>query len=232
MSKTVFDHLNEQVDSVVRGRRFIIAEIGKLKLSVEDLKEGIDNSGAKELSSTIGELKSFISQAVNTLGELKSSVSQLSLSIGSLNKSVENTYNIVRNINPNTVSGATQSNIPQNQSLSTPVSAPPTQFNAPAPQAISKPVASNTASVKTQISSPENQFDNVITAAKSNASCKELGVLIDNIRTNLSKANPLNPTLFELSMEAGRLKSLGDKTLESNGIQTLEQKIVKWKSKS
>jgi len=54
--------------------------------------------------------------------------------------------------------------------------------------------------------------------------------MIDQLRTKLSKENPLNPILFELSMESGRLKALGDAPLNESNLNTLTQKIYKWKT--
>jgi hypothetical protein len=75
-------------------------------------------------------------------------------------------------------------------------------------------------------------FDRILQSAQSGTPAKDLGGMIDALRTALSKANPLNPILFELSMEAGRLKSLGGNPLDESNIGSLQQKIDKWKSKS
>jgi hypothetical protein len=75
-------------------------------------------------------------------------------------------------------------------------------------------------------------FDSLIQAANSGKTAKDLGDMIDLIRTNLAKANPLNPILFELTIEAGRLKSMGSKALDPPAITQLQQKVDKWKSKS
>lgn len=56
--------------------------------------------------------------------------------------------------------------------------------------------------------------------------------MLDTLRANLSKVNPLNPILFELSMEAGRLKSLGQKTLSDADVAALETKVSNWRAKS
>ncbi|MHA1341848.1 MAG: hypothetical protein ACTSO2_17915 [Promethearchaeota archaeon] len=76
------------------------------------------------------------------------------------------------------------------------------------------------------------KFDNILNAARSGTAAKDLGAMIDQLRSELSKINPLDSKLFELSMEAGRLKSLGTKILDPNGVAILEQKINKWKSQS
>jgi hypothetical protein len=216
--KTVYEHLLESVDNVVKGRRYIIAEIGKVKVSVDDLKASLDQSSMGEVANTVNELKNFIQNAVNTLGTLKNSIAQLSSSITSLSSTVENTYNIVKNMK----AGGT-------------ISAPVTSSFAPQPVAPSfsapQPVAPSL-SASPAPSSSGNKFDNVLSAAKSGTSAKDLGVMLDQIRSELSKINPLDSKLFELSMEAGRLKSLGAKSLDSNGISTLEGKINKWKSQN
>lgn len=232
MSKTVFDHLSESIDQVVKGRRYIISEIGKLKVSVEDLKDALDQSTMGDVAQTVTDLKDFIQNAVQTLGQLRNSVSQLSSSISGLTSTVENTYRIVKNMKSGGGMPAARPSAPAPQpsapapqpTRSQPSTPPPaTQPSTPAPQPSAPAPSSGGSGV---------DFDKVLNSAKSGTSAKELGGMIDNLRTQLSKINPLDSKLFELSMEAGRLKSLGDKPLDSNNIGTLEQKITKWKSQS
>ena len=63
--KTVFDHLSEQIDQVVRGRRYIIAEIGKLKVSLMNFKDAIEkSSGGSGIGSLVNDMKSFMKSKV------------------------------------------------------------------------------------------------------------------------------------------------------------------------
>ena len=236
MSKTVFDHLSEQIDQVVRGRRFIIAEVGKLKVSVEDLKDAVGGQGTTDIAGTVNDLKVFIQQAVSSLGELKSSLGQLSASMGALNNTVENTYNVVKS-RPATSAAAPRAAAPTynapaptpTPTYTAPRAAAPT-YNAPAPTPTPTYTAPRAAAPAP--SAGGDVFANILNAAKSGKPSVELGGMIDSIRTGLSKKNPLNPILFELSMEAGRLKSLGTKTMDGSAVATFEQKIQKWKAKS
>ncbi|MBD3352082.1 MAG: hypothetical protein GF364_11400 [Candidatus Lokiarchaeota archaeon] len=239
MSKTVFEHISEQVDQVVKGRRYIIAEIGKLKVSVEDLKEVLEVSSMGDLASSVSDLKNFIQTAVNTLGNLKNSVSQLSSSISSLSTTVQNTYNVVKDMKSGggmPMSSAPKPSMPSMPSMGAPKPSMPS-MGAPKPSMPSMPSMGAPKSAPSvaapQSSSGGNtgsKFDNILSAAKSGTNAKDLGGMIDKLRSELSKANPLDSKLFELSMEAGRLKSLGDKALDQNALSTLEQKINKWKS--
>ena len=205
--KTVFDHLSEQIDSVVRGRRYIIAEIGKLKVTLEEFREAIEEQaggGGGGIASIAGEMKNFMQNTISTLSELKGTISQLSGTVNNLQTRVQQLSGQVQNVKSS--GGA-----PQQQY------SPPPQQQAPPPQ---------------QQAPQGSPLDALLNTAKSGATAKDLGVKIDELRSDLSKKNPLNPILFELSIEAGRLKSMGDKALDSNGISNLEQKITKWKSKS
>lgn len=230
--KTVYEHLLESVDNVVKGRRYIIAEIGKVKVSVDDLKSALDQSSMGEVANTVNELKNFIQNAVNTLGTLKNSISQLASSITALSSTVENTYNIVKNIKagggvtPSPISTSYMAPQPVTPSFSASQPIAPI-YSAPQPVTSSFSIPQNVSPVS---SAGGNKFDNVLVAAKSGTVAKDLGVMLDQIRSDLSKVNPLDSKLFELSMEAGRLKSLGTKSLDDNGIATLEGKINKWKS--
>ncbi|MHA1395484.1 MAG: hypothetical protein ACTSRZ_18430 [Promethearchaeota archaeon] len=239
MSKTVFEHLSEQISQVVRGRRFIISEIGKLKTVVQDLQDALEKSNLSSVANTINELKSFIQNAVTTLGNLKNSISQLSSTISSLSSSVENTYNIVKGLKAGTIGrpaaptfqpSAPQPAAPTFQPSAPQPAAPTFQPSAPQPAAPTfQPPAPQPAASSGNIAM---KFDNILNAARSGTAAKDLGAMIDQLRSELSKINPLDSKLFELSMEAGRLKSLGTKILDPNGVAILEQKINKWKSQS
>ncbi|MHA1871689.1 MAG: hypothetical protein ACTSXF_12140 [Promethearchaeota archaeon] len=252
MPQSVYEHLAEQLDQVVRGRRFIISEIGKLKVTVDDLKVALESSNIGEIAGTVSQLKNFISQAVTTLGDLKNSISQLSSSVSALSTTVSNTYNIVKNIK---ASGGVKAAAPAPSAsapaYTAPASAPTTSSTtfssnvaskpAPTSSSFSAPTTPKPAIPQTQTPAPSvpaapqgggDIFDKILNSAKAKTPAVELGKMIDQLRSDLSKKNPLNPILFELSMEAGRLKSLGSKTLDAAGIQGLAAKIQNWKAKS
>ncbi len=97
--KTVFDHLSEQIDQVVRGRRYIIAEIGKLKVSLDEFKEAIDkSSGGSNLGTLVNDMKSFMQTTVTTLTDLKGTISQLSGVVNNLQSQVQQLNNQVQAI--------------------------------------------------------------------------------------------------------------------------------------
>jgi hypothetical protein len=95
------------------------------------------------------------------------------------------------------------------------------------------PAAAAPAAAGAQLSGPAASaaFDKIMQVARGGTQAKDIGGMLDSIRTALSKANPLNPILFELSMEAGRLKSLGGIPLDQANISGLDQKVAKWKTK-
>lgn len=240
MSKTVFDHLTEQIDQVVKGRRYIIAEIGKLKESVDLLKEAVEKSsggGSGGIVNTINDLKGFMQRTITTLGELKGTVTQLGGLVKNLAQSVQSM--------PRGGSMPSTTPLPQHSasSFNTPAptfNQPTSMFNSPAPapapapmQAAPAPAPMGAAPTAANVASAAaSAFDRIGQAAEAQTPAKDIGAMIDALRTTLSKINPLNPVLFELSMEAGRLKSLGGNPLDAANIQGLKTKIEKWKAKS
>jgi hypothetical protein len=86
--------------------------------------------------------------------------------------------------------------------------------------------------IQTKTNDPKQIFDAIVESAKNNTFARELGKMIDSARSEISKLNSLNPILFELSMEAGRLKIMGEKSLNQDGIEKLEELINKWKRKA
>jgi hypothetical protein len=248
MSKTVFDHLTEQIDSVVKGRRYIIAEIGKLKSSIDDLKDSVEKSqgGGSNVGATINDLKGFMQKMIAALGEMKNSIGQVGGLVKSLTGSVQ-TLQQSGGARPMPQQQQYQQPSPQQQ-----YQQPAPQYQQPAPQQQYQQPAPQYQQPAPQYQQPAPQqqyqqpapaaapaagaagqaFDRVLQAAESQTPAKDLGGMLDALRTSLSKSNPLNPILFELSMEAGRLKSLGGNPLDPAGIDAIRTKIDKWKSKS
>ncbi len=72
----------------------------------------------------------------------------------------------------------------------------------------------------------KDRFERILNDAKGGKTAKELGGELAALRSQLSKENPLDPVLFELSMEAGRLKSCQKEWLDT---AELEQIIAKLK---
>ncbi len=255
MSKTVFDALSEKIDQVVLGRRYIIAEIGKLKVSVEDFKGAIEKANFQSIADAVTEMKNFMQMAVSSLGQLKSTLTQLGNTVANLSTTVDDTLGAVNQLRsrgggapmvptpsravsapvPSTYGGgpsafsatppppqpsSAASGFPKPSDLKS-FSAPP----APAPSFASPPPSFAPAG-------SVNRFDKILNDAKGGITAKDLGGDLDVLRSQLSKENPLNPVLFELSMEAGRLKSLGGKSLTGADLSGFEIKVNSWKQKS
>ncbi len=229
MSKTVFDQLMEKLDEVILGRRYIIAEIGKLKEVVSDIQDTTINEAMSQITGAVNEMKTFMQNSINVLTDLKNNITNLGTTINSLNSTVETTLNSVNMLKAGGMpSMSSSSPMPAASMRQPPSSAPrpvPTP-SAPAPSAYTAPAPSIPASTST---SSGGSFDAIISAAKANTQSVELGNMIDRLRTNLSKENPLNPILFELSMESGRLKALGGAPLNEKNLQMLMDKLKKWK---
>lgn len=205
----------EKLDEVILGRRYIIAEIGKLKEVVSDIQDTSTGDAMSQISSAVNEMKNFMQNSINSLTDLKNNINNLSTGINSLNSTVNTTLNAINAIKEG---GGPVSAAP---AAARPVPSSPSTASSPAPKAAPAPASS--------VPSGGANFLAVLSAAKSNTPAVELGDMIDKIRTQLSKENPLNPILFELSMESGRLKALGNSPLQPNHLKTLEDKIAKWK---
>jgi len=220
MSKTVFDQLMEKLDEVILGRRYIIAEIGKLKEIVGDIQDTSSGDAMAQIGGAVNEMKNFMQNSINTLTDLKNNINNLGTSINSLNNTVETTLNAINTLKSGggMVSAA-------------PISTPTPTRSAPAPT--SAPV-STAAPAATATAAPSGGggagFDGILTAANASTPAVDLGNMVDALRTTLSKENPLNPILFELSMESGRLKAVGANPLNDKNKQTLIEKLNKWKS--
>src|SRR6056297_496863 len=232
MSKrTVFDHLTEQLDSVVKGRRYIISKIGKLKESVMDLQDSVANSsgGGAGMGSLVGDLKTFMQQTIGTLGQLKTSFNKLNNVVNSLSNQVQQLKSSV--VSAPAAKAASSpapapraSPAPQQQAAAPKSNPPPESAAAPQQQAAPAGGGGKKSGIHTAL-------ERILGNAKSGAPSEKIGQMLDALRTSISKSDPLSPILFELSMEAGKLKSLGDKPVEGGNLSGLETKVEKWKSK-
>ena len=219
MSKTVFDQLMEKLDEVILGRRYIIAEIGKLKEIVGDIQDISSGDAITQIGAAVNEMKTFMQNSINTLTDLKNNINNLGTSINSLNSTVETTLNAIHNLKEGGMTAAPVSAAPARSAMS----APTPSAMSPAPSMSTPPPAPASAA------SGASEFDAITNAANASTPAVELGNMVDKLRTKLSKENPLNPILFELSMESGRLKALGSNPLNDKNLQTLIEKIQKWK---
>jgi len=102
------------------------------------------------------------------------------------------------------------------------------------PQKIAAPIRSPSESISTSaLEKPidivgDSDFNLIISIAQSNNPAVEIAIMLEKIRTKLENENPLNPILFELSMESRRLRSLGNMPLDANNLQILTNKLQKW----
>lgn len=214
MSKTVFDQLMEKLDEVILGRRYIIAEVGKLKEIVSEMQDTSVGDAINQITSAVNEMKNFMQTSINSLTDLKNNITNLGTSVNSLNSTVETTLNAVNTL--------------KSGGYSAPSSvAPAMKASTPAVSSAPKATAASSAP-KPATTSGGSEFNAILSAANSNTPAVQIGNMIDQLRTRLSKENPLNPILFELSMESGRLKALGDSPLNETNKNTLTQKINKW----
>lgn len=228
MSKTVFDQLMEKLDEVILGRRYIIAEIGKLKEVVSDIQDTSVNDAMTQIAGAVNEMKTHMQNAVNALTDLKNNINNLSTNVNSLNSTTNTTLNAINALKEG---GPMPSSSTASASRSTTAASTQTSsISSPSPTPSPTPSPSPQTTSPTPSGSPGLDFDSILNAAKGNKHAVEIGNMIDELRTNLSKSNPLDPRLFELSMESGRLKALGDNPLNENNLKTLTDKITKWKS--
>lgn len=202
MSNSLFNQLRE-----------VNEEIKNIKKTTDNLKLVFDNSDLMDMSTTLETVKLFIQQSMKSQGEIKKYINELSKRIDGLNEKLNNLGSKYqsgllneRKLNEKTF---TQNESESRSSVVIAYPAPPPVTESEAKEA-------------------DNIFDEVYSAAKKKKG-NELGKMIDEIRLTLSHKNPLNPILFELSMEAGRLKSLGENQLNDQDFQILEQKIYSWK---
>lgn len=202
MSNSLFDQLRE-----------VNEEIKNIKKTTDNLKLIFDNSDLMDMSTTLEAIKLFIQQSMKSQGEMKKYINELSKRIDGLNEKLDNLGSKYQSglLNEKKIN---EKIFTQNE----PESRSSVVIAYPAPPPVTESEAKKADLI----------FDAVYSAAKKKKG-NELGKMIDEIRLTLSNKNPLNPILFELSMEAGRLKSLGENRLNNQDFQILEQKIYSWK---
>lgn len=218
MSEILLNQLIEKLDEVLLGRRDIISEIEKLKDAIERIQsEKKDNS---EITNTVNEIKVFMSKSTNVLSELNNNMKDLQYLINSLNNvftTISNTINIQESFktNESTKPQKAISSTRYEEDLSTPLK----------PWGELPSISSPEKIIET---ARDSDFNLILSIAKSNNPAVEIATMLEKIRTKLENENPLNPILFELSMESRRLRSLGNVPLNEYNLQILLEKIHKW----
>lgn len=221
MSEILLNQLIEKLDEVLLGRRDIISEIEKLKDAIEKIKsEKKDNTGI-QITNTVNEIKVFMSKSTNVLSELNNNMRNLQNLINSLNNvfdTILNTINIHESFTSSEMSTKPQKTItsPRYENNLSALIRPPSESISPsAPEKFIDIVG-------------DSDFNLIISIAKSNNPAVEIAIMLEKVRAKLENENPLNPILFELSMESRRLKSLGNKPLDAYNLQILIEKLQKW----
>ncbi|MFX1295913.1 MAG: hypothetical protein ACFFD2_13815 [Promethearchaeota archaeon] len=78
--KTILEEINEKIEDIILGRRYLITEMGKLKLGMDKITESLQNGD--NLNSWIEEVKN----AASSLGQLTGLINQLQNSSAQLNE--------------------------------------------------------------------------------------------------------------------------------------------------
>ena len=212
MSEILLNQLIEKLDEVLLGRRDIISEIEKLKDAIEKIQYEQKDNSAVQITNSVNEIKVFMSKSTNVLSELNTNMRNLQNLINSLNT----VFDIVLNTKKIPESFTTSEISTQPQKIVAPIRSPSESISTSAPE---KPIDIV----------GDSDFNLIISIAKSNNPASEIALMLEKVRTKLERENPLNPILFELSMESGRLKALGSSPLSDKNLQTLIDKTQKWK---
>ncbi|MFX1450459.1 MAG: hypothetical protein ACFFCM_06440 [Promethearchaeota archaeon] len=90
---TIFEQIKDKIDELIMGRRYIISEVGKLKVSMDKLQASLPD--ITDLDKWLTEVKG----AVSSMGQLSSVLNQLADSAGaiqSMNMSMESVKNAIK----------------------------------------------------------------------------------------------------------------------------------------
>jgi len=211
LSEILLNQLIEKLDEVLLGRRDIISEIEKLKDAIEKIQYEQKDNSAVQITNSVNEIKVFMSKSTNVLSELNTNMRNLQNLINSLNT----VFDIVLNTKKIPESFTTSEISTQPQKIVAPIRSPSESISTSAPE---KPIDIV----------GDSDFNLIISIAQSNNPAVEIALMLEKIRTKLENENPLNPILFELSMESRRLRSLGNMPLDANNLQILTNKLQKW----
>jgi DNA repair exonuclease SbcCD ATPase subunit len=223
LSEILLNQLIEKLDEVLLGRREIVSEIEKLKEALEKIQTKKKDKIGIQITNTVNEIKVFMSKSTNVLSELNNNMKNLQNLINSLNNIFDtllNTKTIKESFKTHEFSPIP----PKPEPLTRYESNMPTQIISqsesitPPPYVPEKPIETV----------GDSDFNLILSVAKSNNPAVEIATMLEKIRTKLENENPLNPILFELSMESRRLKSVGNVPLDAHNLQILIEKLNKW----
>ncbi len=97
----VFNKINEALDEIMAGRRYLISAIDKLRKDIPDMKPAID-----ELNTNMKGLEGFrdaggkISESLQKVGQGFSAINQMSMSLDDMRRSVGDLNNSILQIRP------------------------------------------------------------------------------------------------------------------------------------
>ena len=221
MSEILLNQLIEKLDEVLLGRRDIISEIEKLKDTIEKIQNEQKDNTVMQITNSVNEIKVFMSKSTNVLSELNNNMRNLQNLVSSLNNvfdTILNTMNIPESFTTSEISTKPQKIVTSTRyenNIFAPIRSPGESISTSAPE-------------KSIDILGDSDFNLIISIAKSNNPAVEIAIMLEKIRTKLENENPLNPILFELSMESRRLRSLGNMPLDANNLQILTNKLQKW----
>ncbi|NHI92511.1 MAG: hypothetical protein EAX96_08400 [Candidatus Lokiarchaeota archaeon] len=89
---TIFEQIKEKMDEMIMGRRYLISEMGKLKVTVDKMAASIPNVG--DLEKWLGEVKNAVSSMsqlgplMNSLADSAGSIQRMDASVNKIEKSI------------------------------------------------------------------------------------------------------------------------------------------------
>ncbi|MHA1797034.1 MAG: hypothetical protein ACTSVY_01190 [Candidatus Helarchaeota archaeon] len=89
---TIFEQIKEKMDEMIMGRRYIISEVGKLKVSMDKIQGSLPNIG--DLEKWLGEVKNAVSSMsqigplMNSLADSAGTIQRMGVSIEKIEKAI------------------------------------------------------------------------------------------------------------------------------------------------
>jgi len=77
--------LTQKLDKLILGPRFIIAEINKIRVNMEEFRDIIQKTNFQSIVDAVGEMKTFIQEVVGLIGELTNGINELRNNIAKIN---------------------------------------------------------------------------------------------------------------------------------------------------
>ncbi|MFX1408737.1 MAG: hypothetical protein ACFFA6_00160 [Promethearchaeota archaeon] len=174
-----------------------------------------------QITDAVNEINSFMSNSTSVLFDLNNNIKNLQSLVISLFNLFDTILNKLNALNINKIHESFATG--EAKILSS------TRYENHLSNPIRSPFEQKSADSKHKINiSGEYDFNLIMSAAKSNNPAVEIAMMLEKLRIKLQKENPLNPILFELSMESRRLQSLGNIPLNEHNLLILIEKIQKW----